>query len=245
MLEAFFREQGIYYVITMLCALGIIGKGYECKLYNRLVEAVDNPERTEHPFMKQLKLKYKNYHQLERKIHNTDAFIETNLYKYKHRFVGLERLRSINSRIMLLCIIASCAGIAGCLHYKQETGSLMYYILAGAVAVAVLELAEQQFGIDYKRRMLLVSLKDYLENGLSNQLAGRPREEAEALLEKDETKSVKEENKIKTIIKKDRNKASQEKAQQQMAVTETIAEKVASELAQEKVIVDVIKEFFP
>lgn len=233
MVETFFKEQGIYYVIGLLCLLGIMGRAYESRIYNRLVQAVDNPERTEHPFMKQLKLKYKNYYQLERRINNTDAFIETSLYKYKHHLVRLESLHSSNSRIMLLCIIASCTGIAGCVHYEMENRSFMYYILAGAVAVAVLELAEQQFGIGYKRRMLFVTLKDYLENGLSNQLAGHLQEEK--LSGKKEAGDKKEKKKFKL----------QGEAQQQMAVTETIAEKVASELTQEKLIVDVIKEFFP
>ncbi len=243
MLEAFFREQGIYYVIIMLCAIGVVGKCYESRIYSRLMVAVENPERTEHPFMKQLKLKYKNYYMLERKIYNTDAFIETNLFRYKHRFIRLEGLHTVNSRIMLLCIIVSCIGVAACVHYKMGTGKLMYHILAGALAVAGLELIEQQFGIDSRRRMLFVSLKDYLENGLANQLQNRSQEETESNL----GKTALTDSKASQLESKNtkETKDLQKQAARQVAVTETIAEKVASELAQEKVIVEVIKEFFP
>lgn len=256
MLEAFFKGQGVFYVIIMLCAVGIAGKCYESKLYGRLLKAVENPELTDHPFLKQLKLKYKNYYMLERKIHNTDAFVETNLFRYKHRYIGLENLHTINSRIMLLCIIVSCIGVAACVHFELQTGLLMYHILVGAIAVAVLELTEQQFGIDNKRRMLFVSLKDYLENGLTNQLDNRIREADLECKNREKVKTVEvsKANIVRNDVRQedttavksgDRKSNPQNQVQQQMAVTETIAEKVAAELAQEKVIAEVIKEFFP
>lgn len=237
MLETLVKERGIYYVIMALCALGVAGKFYESRIYKRLLVAVENPEKTEHPFIKQLKLKYKNCYKLERRIHNIDAFIETSLFRYKHRFMGLESLHTVNTRIMLLCIMVSCLGIAGCVHFQMGKWELMYYVVAGAVAVAGLELMDQQFGNDSKKRMLFVALKDYLENGLTNQLVSREKEE--------EQKPVKGKLTSKNSEKKEEKKQEKNLADIQVAVAQSITEKVTAEMAQEKVIAEVIKEFFP
>lgn len=236
MLETFVNERGIYYVIMVLCVLGAAGKFYESRIYGKLIMAVENPERTEHPFMKQLKLKYKNCYKLEYRVHNIDAFIETSLFKYKERFLDLERLRTVNSRIMLLCILASCVGVAACVYYRVNTRALMYHILAGAMAAAGLELAEQQFGSESKRHILFTTLKDYLENVLSNQLENRTKDKEEvtkqvAVSEVPVAREVKEEGKVPDKKSVKRQEKSPGKSDR--------------ELAQEKVIAEVIKEFFP
>lgn len=257
MLETFLKEHGIYYVITALCALGVIGKCYESRVYARLLAAVDNPERTDHPFMKQLKLKYRNYYKLERRIHNTDAFIETHLYRYKLSFFGLESLRSMNNRVILLCIMTSCLGIAGCLYCGLEASMIMYHIVAGAMAAAGLELVEQQFGNDSKKRMLFVALKDYLENGLANQIAGRIRaeevEESDGEVEQKGAIVAKRDGIVaKNGVKGQKNGTKcnssgdlDQLSDGQVAVTKNIAEKVAAQLAEDEVVAQVIKEFFP
>lgn len=246
MLELFMKENGVYYVLLMLCAVGVAGKCYESRIYSRLLEAAENPERTGHPFLKQLKMKYRNCYQLERQIHNTDAFVESYLYRYKYRHTELSRLHSVTVRVMLLCMLVSFGGAGACVYYGLGTAKLIYHILAGSMAVLVLEFAEQQSGIESRRRRLRVSLTDYLENGLSNQLVNRNRDENRPY----EGTFVSESSNRNPSQEKDAGEEReytdllQNQAGQQMAVTETIAEKVASELTSEKVIVDVIEEFF-
>lgn len=224
MLEQFFNEYGIYYVIAALCSLGVLAKCYESRMYAGFLNGLDNQDRKEHPFLKQLKDRYKHYHTLERKIHNMDAFVETSLYRYKKSLSKMERLQSLNRRLMLLCFMISCGGVALCVHFHGDRGMATYYALAGGLSVAGLKLVDLQAGISHKKKMLMTLLKDYLENSLANQLEGSGQEHArqQAAVTTDEERAAKKEE-----------------------VTRNIAEKVASELASDKVIAEVIKEFFP
>lgn len=227
MLETFVKQWGIFYVIMALCIIGFIGKLYESRLYRRLLRAVENPDRTEHPFVKQLKLKYKNRSQLEHKIHNTDAFIETSLYRYKPGFVRFDQLHTFGSRILLLCVAAGCMGIFLCSHYHLENYRILYHILLGALSAAGLEFWELQLGNESKRKMLIVFLKDYLENVLVNQqMVPVPKIKA-----KTQTAATKESK----VDSREDLKAKEKNRQQ----------KEEEKQAQEKVLAEVIKEFFP
>lgn len=270
MIETFVKQQGIFYVMLGLCVIGAIGRLFESRIYARLIKAMENPERLEHPFLKQLKLKYKSYCRLERKVHNVDAFVETNLFRYKHRQIWFGGLHNISNQMMLLCIMASCAGIGSCIYYEMDKWQMMYYILAGALAVAVLELLDMQFGNESKKRYLFVSIKDYLENVLANQMDGTVRTTdgaAKELKEKasgvktPESHEQKAEKQIaaakaeKPSAAKGERKNAATKAEKQVAAAKAaetdVNNKAADEelekkkIAQEKVIAEVIKEFFP
>lgn len=261
MLEQFVKGWGVYYTIAALCLLGAVTKVHESRVYRRLYRAAQEPERTEQPFMKQICLKYKSYYRLEHQVHNIEAFIENHLYRYKLHGIRLERLRSISSGMMLLCVMATCIGVAICIGNDLGGKSLMYHIVAGASAVALLEWIDVQTGADSWRNMLISALKDYLENVLANNLEREPA--AEVLQEKkpkrDKQLSKKEKKQIKqmeeaavasdvdevTITKEKEEEAELARLEEAIAqMTADNAEKRLA-LAQEKLIADVIKEFFP
>lgn len=223
MLETFVKQWGIFYVIMALCVIGFIGKVYESRLYRRLLRAVENPDRTENPFVKQLKLKYKNRSQLEHKINNIDAFIETSLFRYKPRLAGFEQLHTFGSRILLLNVVASCMGVLLCVYYDLGSQRALYHIILGAMAAAGLEFLELQSGNETKRKMLITFLKDYLENVLLNQQAVP----APKIKVKSQTAVTKEPKETPVVKEKSRQQEEEEK------------------IAQEKVLAEVIKEFFP
>ncbi|MCI8372403.1 MAG: hypothetical protein HFI75_08395 [Lachnospiraceae bacterium] len=245
MLETFVKERGIYYLIAGLCVIGAIGKLYESFVYRRLLKAAENPERTDHSFLKLLKLKYKSYHRLNRSINNINAFIETNMFRYKHHFMGLESVRTINARLMLLCIMASCAGVAASMYYDLGNWEMIYYILVGTLATAVLELVDLQCGNDSKRRFLMAALKDYLENVLANQVGGAEKEVPEIEFMGTQAQELGERAKNasqQVAASKDMDKKRKSKTED---LEYEISEKAAERIAQEKVIAEVIKEFFP
>lgn len=223
MLETFVKQWGIFYVIMAMCIIGLMGKLYESRLYRRLLRAVENPDRTEHPLVKQLKLKFKNRNQLEHKINNIDAFVETSLFRYKTKFASLEQLRTFGTRSLLLCVLAGCAGVFLCLHYHMETYRVLYHALISSIAVTGLEFFELQLANQSKRKMLVTFLKDYLENVLANQQAvSAPKLKAKA-----QTAAAK----IPNEDAKEKEKIKQQKEEEKKA--------------QEKVLAEVIKEFFP
>lgn len=249
MIETFVKERGIYYLVIALCAIGVMGKLYESHIYQKLLRAVENPERTDNAYLKQLKLKYKSYHRLEKKIYNIDVFIEASLLRYKHHFMRLENIHTVNARIMLLCIIASCLGVGGSIYFELDRWEMMYYILTGALSVAVLELIDVQCGIDLKRKFLFVSLKDYLENVLANQMGGIKKDLIELDLTGTQAQELEERTKKvgqQVATAKAPEKRGKEKMEKQLKeISDKMDEKIAQNMAQEKVIAEVIKEFFP
>lgn len=243
MLEVFIKEKGTFYLMAALCVIGVIGKAYESLVYSKLLKAMENAEQAEHPLLKQLKLKYTSFYRIERKINNIDAFIETNLYRYKNRFIRLSGIHTINTRIMLLCIMVSCAGIAGTIHFTMDKWAVMYYVLAGALAVAGLELMDLQFGNETKRRYLFVSIKDYLENVLANQMENSEKELKE--LERISNKAEMEEKRTKQVNKQIAvaKMANTEAEDSQSKLKKRLEESLQKSVVQEKVIAEVIKEF--
>lgn len=244
MLGTFVEEHGIYYIIGAVCLIGMLGKWYEGRVYKRLLRALDSTDRMEHPLVKQLRLKYMSCQRLDYEIHNVDAFVENQLYRYKYRFISLERLNGIAGRMMLLCIMAACAGVGICVYEKLDIRLLMYHIVAGALGVAMLEWSELQFGCETKRKMIFVALKDYLENIVANH---RERgKHVSHLKEEPEDKQEQKNNAGSQVA------ASREKAPARMGITpamektaEAVAKLPVKSQAQEKVIADVIQEFFP
>lgn len=219
-------------------------KVYEGRVYSILLKAAENPDQSEHPFIKQLKLKYRSYYQLDYNIHNTDAFIETSLFRYKKGFMRLKRLQTVNNRIMLLCVMLSCVGIATVVYYGMETTGIIYHVVAGAMAVAGLEWLGAQSGNEEKRSMLMISLKDYLENVLVNHIEHSReklgRQEMERL-QKADGKDVERLKKMGQEENVERNKINQIVQEKNLvAVTQENEKK-----NEEKVLEDVFKELFP
>ena len=250
MLEQFVKGWGICYVIAALCLLGSIFKLHEGRVYKKLLRAAQEPERTDQPFMKQVRLKYKSYHRLEHQIHNMDAFIENHLFRYKSHGIGLERLHGISGSLMLLCVMTACAGVAVCIGMDLGTHFLMYHIVAGSLAVALLEWVDVMSAADSRRKMLITSLKDYLENVLANNLerAPEPAPAKISSLEKGVDKQARAlEKKMRPQLS--RETAATEDGIRSASLEEAIAESTVASTqkhltkAQEKIIADVIKEF--
>lgn len=246
MLGTFVKEHGIYYVIGALCLIGMLGKWYEGRVYKRLLRAVDSPDRAEHPFVKQLRLKYLSYRKLDYEIHDIDAFIENQLYRYRLRLISLERMNGIAGRMMLLCIMAGCIGVGICVYEKLDVRLLMYHIVAGALGVAALEWFELQSGCESKRKMLFVALKDYLENVLANHTE-RGKNALQASEESGGEQTGKMSGEEEAAATREERKApcrpgitpAMEKTAQ------AVAKLPVKTQAQEKVIAEVIQEFFP
>lgn len=244
----FIGESGFLYVLICFFALGGIAKMYEGRVYSILLKAAENPDQSEHPFIKQLKLKYRSYYQLDYNIHNTDAFIETSLFRYKKGFMRLKRLQTLNNRIMLLCIIISCIGVALSVYYRMDSSWIIYHVVAGAMAVAGLEWLGAQSGNEEKRSMLMISLKDYLENVLVNHI-----EHSRQKLGRQEMKRLQDMDKnqfpgvIDTDEQGENGKNSGNSAQLIGSQAEhlTAAAKNQEKQEEEKVLEDVFKEFFP
>lgn len=248
MLEQFVKGWGICYVIAALCLLGSIAKLQEGRIYKKLLRAAQEPERTDQPFMKQVRLKYKSYHRLEHQIHNIDAFIENHLFRYKTHGVGLERLHGITGSMMLLCVMASCMGVAVSVGMDLGNQYLMYHIVAGAIAVTLLEWVDVQSGTDSRRRMLIASLKDYLENVLANNLERAPESEQTKQRERGVDKQAQALEK-KMRPRPPKEVAATEDIPKNISLEEAIAETTITNTqkhltkAQEKIIAEVIKEF--
>lgn len=226
------KEQGIYYLIAALCMAGVLGAWYEGGVYKRMLRDLERMDKPENPFVKQLALKYLSYRRLDYDIHNMDAFIENQLYRCRLRFFRLARIQGMPGRMMLLCIMAGCVGVAVCVHEQLDVKIMMYHIVAGALGVAVIEWFELQFGSEAKRRMLVTSLKDYLENVLANHVS---RSKGDSASGEDEAAAT-----VDMPVKK--KKVNAVSAAEKTA--QKVAEQTMKDAAQEKLIAEVIREFF-
>lgn len=240
MLETFVKERGIYYLIVALCAAGTLLKLVESGAYTKLLRAAENPDRTERLFIKQLKLKYKSCYRLGHRIHNTDAFVESSLFRYRVGFCSLESLGSLTNRVGLASIALAAVGVLTCMYYRMSSQAMVYHALAGLLAVIAMQLVDLQFASRTKRRMLIMVLKDYLENVLANQLEHTKKHRQ---LQNSPAADVQPdaEEAVETQIAAAHSSGTQTEPARE-AVTQADRLK---DMAHEKLLAEVIQEFFP
>lgn len=241
MLKIVMEERGIYYMMLAVFLIGTAVEMYQKAVLKRLLRAVENQDKLEHPFLKQLKWKYKNCHRLQRTIHNPQAFLENQLYQYSRKNRWITGISGNMNKCMLINVLLGGLGMALAYRYKMDVYVQSGYMLAGAMSAAALALVELQIGRGKIRHQLLRALEDYLENVLANQM-----EHAEA--DQTDTAAVtqkKKEKKTARVLPQQQTATAMEDGTEPTKNEQEQMEDQQKKQMQEKIITEVIKEFFP
>ena len=116
-----FLETGkALYVLTAICLLGVLSRFTARGLYKRLIKETDNMTLTKNRFMRELKQKTENTYRLNQGIHNTQAYLEKQLYGYRFIGLSLNGWTSFASQMTLLCFLAGGAAAFGAYWFLQD-----------------------------------------------------------------------------------------------------------------------------
>lgn len=137
-------------------AYGLAGKGMSV-LYNESLSMT----ASNHPFIRQLKLRRENGMRINKSIHNTYAFVQKNMERYKYLNLSVDEYIKTAWLIQLICVMLGLIGGV----IKQN----MWYTAYGFVcAVAVLCVGRIE-AVEKKENQIVINIVDYFDNVLSGE----------------------------------------------------------------------------
>ena len=136
-------------------AYGIAGKGMSV-LYNESLSMT----ASNHPFIRQLKLRRENGMRINKSIHNTHAFVLKNMERYRYLNLSIDEYVKTAWLIQLICVMLGLmSGII-----KQN----MWYTAYGCVCAVAVACVGKIEDIEKKESRIVVNIVDYFDNVLSN-----------------------------------------------------------------------------
>lgn len=167
-----FFERDKIFTTLMLVALvaGLcirIGLGVA---YRKLIGEADNMATTNHPVLRQWKVKYENCYQMNKGVSNTAIFVDKLISRLSWGPLSFGQWYLLSAQLVLLSVLAAgvgiCINIAGgaALHLV-----LPYYIVVFAGLYLFISVTTS-VDIREQRRVLKVNMIDYLENHLSSRI---------------------------------------------------------------------------
>ena len=167
-----FLETGkALYVLTAFCLLGLVSRFLARSFYKRLIKETDNMTLTKNRYLRELKQKAENTYRLNQGIHNTQAYLEKQLYGYRFAGISLNGWTSFSSQMTLLCFLAGGVAAFGSYWFRCDNYYIVLYGSAGILMGLFTMLVDYGVNLGEKRQQLLASLQDYMENSLFNRLS--------------------------------------------------------------------------
>lgn len=167
-----FLETGkALYVLTAICLMGVLSRFMARSLYKRLIKETDNMTLTKNRFMRELKQKTENTYRLNQGIHNTQAYLEKQLYGYRFAGLSLNGWTSFAGQMTLLCFLAGGAAAFGAYWFRCDSYYIVLYGSMGILTGLFTMLIDYGVNLSEKKQQLLLALQDYMENSLFNRLS--------------------------------------------------------------------------
>lgn len=159
------------YVLAAICLMGMVTRVIARNLYKRLIKETDNMTLTKNRYLRELKQKTENTYRLNQGIHNTQAYLEKQLYGYRFAGLSLHGWTSLSGQLTLLCLLAGGGAAFASYWYRCDNYYIVLYGSVGLLSGLLTMLVDYGVNLSGKHQQLLNSLQDYMENSLFNRLA--------------------------------------------------------------------------
>lgn len=164
-----FFERDKIFTTLMLVALvaGLFIRIALGMAYRKLIDETDNMATTNHPVLRQWKVKYENCYQMNKGVSNTAIFVDKLITRLSWGPLGYGQWYLLSAQLELLSVLA--AGVGICINMAGGTALhliLPYYIVTFAGLYLFISVTTS-VDIREQKRILKVNMIDYLENHLS------------------------------------------------------------------------------
>ncbi len=160
----FLQTGKVLYVLAAICGLGIVSKLVTSSLYKRLIKETENMVLTKNKNLRLLKQKTENLFLISRNLHNTNAYIEKQLYSFRFMNLSLDSWDNVAVQAMILCILVGGLAAFGTYWYRVDSYYIVLYGTMGILSGLLLVLVDNSVNISLKRQQLADCLVDYMEN---------------------------------------------------------------------------------
>lgn len=164
MLEAVLEHGILFYVIGVMCILGVIGKIITQTTLRKLVREAGKMGKSLHPLMKLVRAKFEHACMISDKVQNVRAFVDKYMYEYKVLGIKLHSWRQLEKIAAWGSIVFGGAGCA--LAYLEgvqyeKMGQYAGAGLAGAMLLfAIRMVTDEMYQIEAAKNYMV----DFLEN---------------------------------------------------------------------------------
>lgn len=155
--------------LSVLAAIGIIGivsKMIARSLYKRLLKETENMAMTKNKNLKQLKQKLENAYRLNQNIVNTQAYLDKQLYGFRHMHISLNTWNHLSVQMVLLGLLAGGFGSFMSYWFRLDSYYIILYASIGALNGLFLTFLDSVFNIPYKQQRLANALLEYTDNSV-------------------------------------------------------------------------------
>ena len=165
---AFFERDKIFTTLMLVAMLaGLVIRIALGLAYGRLIGEADNMATTNHPVLRQWKVKYENCYQMNKGVSNTAIFVDKLISRLSWGPFSYGQWYLLSAQSVLLSVLS--AGVSICMNIAGGTALsliLPYYIVV-FVGLYLFISVTTSVDIRERKRVLKVNMVDYLENHLS------------------------------------------------------------------------------
>ncbi len=136
-------------------SFGLAGKGMTV-LYNETLSMTSS----NHPFIKQIKLRRENGMRINTNVHNTYVFVLKNMERYKYLNLSINDYIKTAWLIQLICVMLGL--ISGII--KEN----MWYTAYGCVCAIAVACVGRIEDVELKQQQVVVNIVDYFDNVLTD-----------------------------------------------------------------------------
>lgn len=166
-----FLETGkAIYALAGVCMLGLLGKWITRNLYKRLIRETDNMQATKNKYLRTLKQKAESTYRMNQGISNTGVYLERQLYSFRFLGVTLNGWNNYSNQMTMLCFLLGALEAFAAYWYNCESYYIVLYAATGAFAGLICMTADSGLNPSERKKQLLVSLQDYMDNFLFNKI---------------------------------------------------------------------------
>lgn len=150
----------------------IMGSGALCMLiklivngiYRRLIRAAGQMGKSGHPLMKMLLKKFETCYELKMGVENVEIFVDKYLNSYKAAGIHLYTWEILGDVIFGATLLASLLAnlYITVMGYPKRT--VLEFLLIGISICGCIILEDVLLNLRFKRKNLMVEIRDYLEN---------------------------------------------------------------------------------
>ncbi len=242
MLHNMYENHILIYTIIFLGTLGVIFKIILAGIYSSLIKAARDMGTSDNKLMKNIRIKFDACYKLKVGVNNVDIWVDKYVYSHKFSGIPLYTWENIGGQLLIVCGLIALGGSVLAYFLKCGQVVILSTMVSGGLASLVLIAFEILLNLPTKRNLLRIYMKDYLENNLKAKLENEylmPEQMEEYRNEYFETVSEK--------TKTGKSKGDSPKAQKvhkAMEKTEKIAGQMSKNQDEEKIIEEILKEYF-
>lgn len=151
-------------VLSILCQI-IIGV-----LYQKLLKETENMAVTENKLLKQCKLKFSNYFELNEGNINIPVYVDKFMPTLRFAGISLTVMGHLSGQLLLLSMFAAGLGACEGIINGKTLGELLPYYISSMFGLYVYFSVASLVDIKGRSQQLRINLIDYLENHLAKHL---------------------------------------------------------------------------